>query len=313
MPDRGRHVRPRSRRPDHQPAEPRAAEHRHQPAAQRLAGQSRLREHRRVPLLLRADHRGSSSASPRTNAGNLFNQEYAERRYYLNDAFNLAAELFSRIPGVPCMNGISLEPRFTAPSPVNAGETVGFDGMESNITLERRGQLPRGGAGRELRDLPVELRRRHRRSERLRARRADLRNALAQPLRRQRVPLLPYGGTYHVTLTVTDVGGHGRRQPRSSPGRRRPRPPPATARAGQAPRCRSRSNGIVPPPIAAAAIISHSLKKALHKGLLGPLLGQRAGRGALRSAAEPRRWPNACTVARPDRPPACPPARLPSS
>jgi hypothetical protein len=78
---------------------------------------------------------GGASAAPLTRAGTLSNQSLAGGKYYLNDAFNLAS-LRLPYPGVPCMNNISLEPKFTAPSPVNAGEIVGFDGMESDITLD---------------------------------------------------------------------------------------------------------------------------------------------------------------------------------
>ncbi len=59
---------------------------------------------------------------------------YAGANAYINDAFNLAAGRLP-YPGAPCLTGISLVPEFTAPNPVNTGELVGFDGMESDITL----------------------------------------------------------------------------------------------------------------------------------------------------------------------------------
>ncbi len=77
---------------------------------------------------------GSVSANEATVAGTLGNQQFGPNYYYINDAFNLAA-LRLNYPGVPCINGVNLEPSFTAPSKVNAGETVGFNGMESDITL----------------------------------------------------------------------------------------------------------------------------------------------------------------------------------
>jgi hypothetical protein len=78
---------------------------------------------------------GSEAALPLTFAGTLYNQSFAGANAYINDAFDLAA-LRLPYPGVPCMTGISLVPQFTAPNPVNTGELVGFDGMESNITLD---------------------------------------------------------------------------------------------------------------------------------------------------------------------------------
>ncbi len=77
---------------------------------------------------------GSVTANPETFAGTLFNQTFGKGNYYLNDAFNLAA-LNLPYPGISCLHGIRLEPKFTAPNPVNSGEIVGFDGMESDITL----------------------------------------------------------------------------------------------------------------------------------------------------------------------------------
>lgn len=77
---------------------------------------------------------GSTGATEGTGAGTLYDDEVGSDHYYLNNAFNLAA-IKVPYPGVPCLKGVSLAPSFTAPANVNAGEVVGFDGMESNITL----------------------------------------------------------------------------------------------------------------------------------------------------------------------------------
>lgn len=81
---------------------------------------------------------GSLVAPEGSEAGTLFNQSVGTGNYYLNDAFDLAAD---RLPNSnsACVGGAFLEPRFTATSPVNAGEVVGFDGMESHITLSATG------------------------------------------------------------------------------------------------------------------------------------------------------------------------------
>ena len=47
---------------------------------------------------------------------------------------------------MPCLNGVGLDPQFTAPNPVNSGEIVGFDGMESNISLTPAIAFGAGGA-----------------------------------------------------------------------------------------------------------------------------------------------------------------------
>jgi hypothetical protein len=77
---------------------------------------------------------GDVGAQKGSFAGTLYNQSLAGSNYYLNDAFNLAA-LKLPYPAIACLPGIRLEPQFTAPNPVNANEIVGFDGMESDITL----------------------------------------------------------------------------------------------------------------------------------------------------------------------------------
>ena len=77
---------------------------------------------------------GSATANEFTFAGTLYNQSFNGFNAYIDDAFNLAAGRLP-YPGVPCMTGIDLVPQFTAPNTVNTGELVGFDGMESDISL----------------------------------------------------------------------------------------------------------------------------------------------------------------------------------
>jgi hypothetical protein len=87
---------------------------------------------------------GSVSANELTGAGTLYNQTLDGANYYLNTAFNMAA-LRLPYPGVPCVGGVNLEPAFTAPNAVNANETVAFDGMESDVTLNDTSSFPVSG------------------------------------------------------------------------------------------------------------------------------------------------------------------------
>ena len=98
---------------------------------------------------------GSSAANLLTRAGTLSNQSLGGGNYYLNGTYNLAAARRLHpgreypglpYPGVQCLNGISLEPLFTAPNTVKGGEVVGFDGMESNITLNSADSFSANGA-----------------------------------------------------------------------------------------------------------------------------------------------------------------------
>ncbi len=79
---------------------------------------------------------GAEAPQKNTGAGSMYNQVIGEKNYYLNDTYNLAgAEL--PYPGLACgMDGVDLAPAFTAPSTVNSGDTVSFNGQESDISLD---------------------------------------------------------------------------------------------------------------------------------------------------------------------------------
>jgi hypothetical protein len=74
------------------------------------------------------------SEKPGSKAGVLYNQVLSAGSYYINDAFNAAA-LSLPYPAIPCVTGVRLVPQFTSPSTVNSGDIVAFDGMESLIDL----------------------------------------------------------------------------------------------------------------------------------------------------------------------------------
>ena len=94
---------------------------------------------------------GSAGANGETLAGTLSNEALAGGSYYLNSGYSLAGvdnlEQVERkhsgveYPGLPypaagpCPLGVVLEPKFTAPNTVKGSEVVGFDGMESDISL----------------------------------------------------------------------------------------------------------------------------------------------------------------------------------
>ncbi len=77
---------------------------------------------------------GSVTANEESIAGTLSNQTFGVGNYYLNDAFNAAALRIYQ-PGGACLHHVNLVPSFTAPTPVNHEESVGFNGLESNIAL----------------------------------------------------------------------------------------------------------------------------------------------------------------------------------
>jgi uncharacterized membrane protein YgcG len=243
---------------------------------------------------------GSGGAAPLTLAGTLADNTLGAKSYYLNDTFNLAGLERAHpgvefpglpFPGVTCLTGVSLEPKFTAPNTVKGSEVVGFDGMESTITLNSAvGFTPAGVAQPSYAiytwnfgDETPEV------------------SGYAPGAPACEIPWLSpcaasefhsyrYNGTYEVTLTVKDVGGNEARVTEPVTvveGENRPAPPSPPAGGGgsgssggsSSPGGASTSGGsssgstsvpvskAVVPPVATAAVSSTSLKTVLKKGL----------------------------------------------
>jgi PKD domain len=228
---------------------------------------------------------GASGANEETDAGTLSNQGLAGHAYYLNTTFNLAA-LKLPFPAVPCLDGINLRPEFTAPSPVNVNEIVGFDGMESDISLNASDLFGPGGTvtntyAKYTWDFGDET--------------APV-TGFAPGAPACTTPWLSpcaasvfhsyqYGGEYHVRLTVTDVGGNTFSETHAvvvnGPAKPAPPgpPPPAAATAtgsGSSAASPGGTSGTstvagsgtpTAPPVATAAVASTSLKTVLKTGL----------------------------------------------
>lgn len=83
---------------------------------------------------------GASTPEEFTHAGTLTNQGFNGGNYYIQDVFLLSGnKLDYPGGGTDCQSFVNLFPHFTAPSVVNSGEIVGFDGMESAISLDWAG------------------------------------------------------------------------------------------------------------------------------------------------------------------------------
>jgi hypothetical protein len=238
---------------------------------------------------------GSLAAEPETRSGTLFNQSLSGKNYYLNGTFDLAA-LELPYPGVQCRTGIELEPQFSDPNPVNTGEIVGFNGMESDVTLNAGTTYSASGKpeptyatytwnfgdgspevtgyapGAPSENPPATL--------------CDA--PWLSPCAASTFHSYQYGGVYTVTLTVTDVGGNtattsrtilvnGPPPPAPTP---TPAPSPAPGTGGAAPGTATPAatppsgsgsatpTVAVPGPVATAAAVSSSLRQVSRSGLI---------------------------------------------
>jgi hypothetical protein len=235
---------------------------------------------------------GSVTANEESGAGTLFNQSLNGGEYYLNDAFNLSAHQIYQ-PGGECLNHVNLVPAFTAPTPVNHEEIVGFNGLESNVALDAAtsfsggvekltyatytwnfgdGSAPVSGFGPgapPCSEVPWR-----------------------SPCAASVFHSYQYGGNYEVTLTITDTGGNTATvthpvtvvgpAPPAPPAPPSPPSPPsgggssgAATTAGTPGATGSGSTGTapapkptIPGPVASAAAVTRSLSSALTKGLV---------------------------------------------
>lgn len=226
---------------------------------------------------------GSPNPEPHTHAGTLFNQVLNGGHYYINDAFNLAA-LELPYPAIPCINAVALVPLFTVPNPVNAGEIVGFDGMESDISLDWgtkytngtpsptyanyewnfgdgsptvSGYAPGASFGNSS-NAPCE-------------------GPWSAPCAASTFHSYQYGGKYVVTLTVTDTGGNVAQLAKEITVDGPPAPSSnssvvSASSAASATQAGGSSSGSRPPrvygpPVVYEAALSRSLRMALRHGL----------------------------------------------
>ncbi len=145
---------------------------------------------------------GSGSPDEHTGAGHFYNQVIDGHNYYLNTEYNQSAQYYS-YPGLRCELHNNFVPSFTAPNPVNSGEIVGFNGGESDITLEQSADPTPGaqplyrasfswnfGDGTPVVSGP------------------GYGGSPGSPLYASVYHSFQYGGSYNVTLTVTDAAGN---------------------------------------------------------------------------------------------------------
>ena len=221
---------------------------------------------------------GGDTANPESGAGTLSNQTFNGHNYYLNMAFDLASTLLT-YPSPPCIPGANVVPEFTAPNTVNSGETVGFDGMESDITLDSQYVYASGTPTQTFAKFRWEFGDGTPAVEGFAPGAPACETPWLSPCAASALHSYQYGGTYQVTLTVTDTAGNvaSVRHPVTVMG-----PPPpgspgttgggggaagsATGGAGSATGGAGSHPSAIPAPVAAAAVVSHSLRR-IRKGI----------------------------------------------
>jgi hypothetical protein len=216
---------------------------------------------------------GAVAANPRTFAGTLSNVTVGPGRYYINNVYNRA--------GGGCDGGLGLIARFTVPNPVNVGEIIGVDGMESSVSLlEGDAFGPFGPPTLTFATFSWNF--------------GDGTPEVAgfapgaptceapwlSPCAASAFHVYQYGGKYKITLTITDVGGNKTNVTHEIAVNGPPPPTSSSSAAGQSAASSSSSSSssggtqgkggstAIPAPVAAAAIVRQSLHTALRKGLV---------------------------------------------
>ncbi len=200
--------------------------------------------------------------NPETHAGSAANQQINGNLYYLPWAFDSAGVTAGA--GYSCWSGVTLEPYFTAPNPVNVGDIVGFNGTESDITLDARttGLPPDEPYVAAVYTWDF----------------GDHSPVVSGPGDASVFHSYAHGGSYTATLTVTDSGGNVNTGQRTvtvnfAPGEGPSGPSgssvTSTSGAGGSSSSTPAAAGSasVPRPSATALIVSRSLRTALRSGL----------------------------------------------
>jgi hypothetical protein len=197
-----------------------------------------------------------------THAGTEADENINGASYDLAWAFDSADLTAGK--GFTCWSGVTLEPDFTAPNPVASGDIVGFNATESYITLNAAAS---GLPANQPYTAPVYS-----------WSFGDGSAVVSGVNDASEFHSYQYGGTYTVTLSVTDSGGNIRTTTREITvvG---PSPTPSTtggaggsSGSGQTTQSGSGSSGAagsaaVPTPLATAAVVKQTLRSALRKGL----------------------------------------------
>ncbi|HEX3434740.1 MAG TPA: PKD domain-containing protein [Solirubrobacteraceae bacterium] len=214
----------------------------------------------------------------KTEAGNAHNQTIAGGRYYLNDVYDQAAA-FAPYPGVPCINGVHIFPKFTAPTPIRSGDVATFNATESDITLgvQKYNWSFGDGTGTEVNCGSRVPTNGFAPQECTGASGTGRTNPVASTQH-----VYTYGGAYTVSLTISDYGGNTATVSHevtvsgpAPPAPPAPTPGTSTASTTSSPSTTTSGKTSGPlgttghaPPTATQAVVSRKLPSVLKNGLV---------------------------------------------
>jgi len=146
----------------------------------------------------------TTTVDQHTKAGSAHNQTINGVPYFLNDVFDQAA-VYAPYPGVPCINGVSIVPHFTAQNPIRSGDIATFSTTQSDVTLgiQKYNWSFGDGTGTEVNCESRVPTNGFAPQECTGASGTGAPNPVASTTH-----TYTYGGTYDVTLTVADYGGN---------------------------------------------------------------------------------------------------------
>jgi hypothetical protein len=216
-----------------------------------------------------------TNVDTKTQAGKAHNQSIDGVPYYLNDVFSQAA-VYARFPGVPCVNGVNVDPQFTAQTPIRSGDVATFNTTQSDFTLgiQKYNWSFGDGTGTEANCENRVPTNGFEPAQCTGTSGTNITNPVASTEH-----VYTYGGKYTVTLTIQDYGGNtasisheiavsGPAPPASSS---TSSSTSASTQAGATPGTSPGGKPGTPPAakvIATQAVVSRSLSSALKGGLV---------------------------------------------
>lgn len=220
---------------------------------------------------------GANLADGKTEAGTLSNTvvgegegegegggEAGSAHYYLNNVWSASTQ--------HCVGGTALVPRFTPPNNIKSNEIVSFNGLESNVGLAKGVAFSEAGAESvtygtfawDFGDGSAEV-------VGYAPGAPTCEAPWLSPCAASVLHAYTYGGTYKVTLKITDVAGNTTFVTHEVHVSGPPAPVAATSGPGSTPGTSGAPGaaGAAPAtPLASASILSRSLKTLAKKGLL---------------------------------------------